>query len=137
MLQSAMQKILKSIIIFVGMFGVLYSAEMSQEDFEATKAKCEVQNDGPSCSALYYYYISSKRSFVKDLTMDKKRALYYAKKACDLNDADGCFTAGMTLYYGDEYAKILPQREEGRKLLKKACELGKDDVCSYFLNPNF
>ena len=132
-----MQKILKFIIVFIGVFGVAYGAQMSQQDFEATKIKCEVHNDGAACSKLYYYYISSKRSFLKDLTMNKKRALYYAKRACDLNDSDGCFTAGMTLYYGDEYAKITPQKEEGRKLLKKACELGKDDICTYFLNPNF
>jgi TPR repeat protein len=132
MLQSPMKKILKFMMIFIGLFGVAYGAQMSQQDFEATKIKCEVDNDGAACSKLYYY-ISSKRSFVKDLTMNKKKALYYAKRACDLNDSDGCFTAGMTLYYGDENAKIVPQR----KLLKKACHLGKDDVCTYFLNPNF
>ena len=110
---------------------------MTHEAFEQTLKKCEEQKNGAECAKLYYYFISSKRSFFKDLTMNKKRALYYAKKACDLDDADGCFTAGMTLYYGDEYAKIVPQKEQGRKLLKKACELGKDDVCSYFLNPNF
>jgi TPR repeat protein len=137
MLQSPMQKILKFIMIFIVLFGVAYGAQMSQQDFEATKIKCEVDNDGAACSQLYYYYISSKRSFVKDLAMNKKRALYYAKKACKLDDADGCFTAGMTLYYGDQHTGIAVDKVEGRKLLKKACELGKEDICSYFLNPNF
>ncbi len=137
MLQSAM---LKPRIIPIFTVCVLVHAspwQMTPEAFETTKIQCEEQNDGVACSKLYYYYISAKRYYLKDLRQDKQKALYYAKKACDLNDEEGCFSAGMTLYYGDHDGDILPDKETGRKLLKKACDLGKEDVCTYFLNKSF
>lgn len=118
-------------------FGTADAWQMTPEAFEQTKLQCEAQNDGAACSKLYYYYISAKRYYLKGLKEDKKKALYYAKKACDLNDDEGCFSAGMTLYYGDEDGSIVPDKEAGRKLLQKACDLGKEDVCTYFINPHF
>lgn len=115
----------------------LYGGQMTQAAFEETLKKCEKEENGAACAKLYYYFISSKRSYLADLQADKQKALYYAKKACGLNDRDGCFTAGMTLYYGDQHAGIAANKDEGRRLLKKACELGQDDVCTFFLNPNF
>ena len=109
---------------------------MTQTQFESIKVKCD-NNDGAACARLYYFYISSKHSFLSGLKVDKKRALHYAQKGCHLEDEDGCFTAGMTLYYGDKIAGILPDREQGRKYLKRSCELGKEDVCTFFLNKNF
>ena len=137
MLQSAMQKLIQIYILFLALSSLVYSGEMTQEQFKQTLKKCESKNNGPACARLYYYYISSKHSYLKELQADKQKALYYAKKACQLNDRDGCFTSGMTLYYGDRHAGIVAQKEEGRKLLKKACELGMDDVCTFFLNPKF
>lgn len=125
------------IIIISLLVLTLYSGEMTQIQFESTKAKCEVDNNADACAKLYYYYISSKRSYLKELKADKQKALYYAQKACGLGDRDGCFTAGMTLYYGDQHTGIEADKDKGRKLLKKACELGKEDVCTYFLNPKF
>ncbi|HEO99428.1 MAG TPA: hypothetical protein ENO02_09030 [Epsilonproteobacteria bacterium] len=116
---------------------LLYGGEMTQRSFEATLKKCEAEDNGAACAKLYYYFISSKRAYLADLQLDKQKALYYAKKACVLNDRDGCVTAGMTLYYGDQHAGIARDKESGRGLLKKACELGQDDVCTFFLNPNF
>lgn len=116
---------------------LLYGGEMTQRTFEATLKKCEVEDNGAACAKLYYYFISSKRAYLADLQVDKQKALYYAEKACALNDRDGCVTAGMTLYYGDRHTGIVRDKEAGRGLLKKACELGQEDVCTFFLNPNF
>ncbi|WP_289413642.1 hypothetical protein [Sulfurovum zhangzhouensis] len=110
---------------------------MTQTAFDLTLKKCEEQKNGAECAKLYYYFISSKRSYLAGLKEDKHKALYYAKMACELNDSNGCFTAGMTLYYGDEHAGIAVDKDEGRRLLKKSCDLGQDDVCTYFLNPKF
>jgi len=137
MLQSGMKKMNYLFFILTSASLLLHGGEMTQRAFEATLKKCEAENDGAACAKLYYYFISSKRSYLADLQVDKQKALYYAKKACTLNDRDGCMTAGMTLYYGDQHAAIAADRKEGRALLKKACELGQEDVCSFFLNPNF
>lgn len=137
MLQSPMKNI-KMILIMLLCSGVyVYGGQMTQIQFAQTLKKCENENNGPACARLYYYYISSKHSYLKDLQADKQKALFYAKRACELNDRDGCFTSGMTLYYGDRHAGIEAQKDEGRQLLKKACELGMDDVCTFFLNPKF
>jgi len=137
MLQSGMKK-LKYILFIVSSASVfLYGGKMTPAAFEATLKKCEAEDNGAACAKLYYYFISSKRAYLADLQVDKQKALHYAKKACALNDRDGCVTAGMTLYYGDRHAGIAEDREEGRGLLKKACELGQEDVCTFFLNPNF
>ena len=137
MLQSAMKRS-RWILILLLVFGsFVQSGEMTQTQFQQTVQKCEKENNGAACARLYYYYISSKHSYLKDLQADKQKALFYAKKACELGDRDGCFTSGMTLYYGDIHAGIKAQKDEGRKLLKKACELGMDDVCTFFLNPKF
>ncbi|MFT7878986.1 MAG: hypothetical protein ABXS91_01215 [Sulfurimonas sp.] len=137
MLQSAMQKTIRFMMVvpFISIF--LYGGQMTQEAFEQTLKKCEIQENGAACARLYYYFISSKHSYLAALQADKQKALYYAKKGCRLSDRDGCFSAGMTLYYGDRHAGITADRDEGRRLIKKACELGKDDVCTFFLNPNF
>lgn len=132
-----MKKSIQTFIILLSLGTSLYGGEMTQVQFKETLKKCEGENDGPACARLYYYFISSKHSYLKDLQADKQKALYYAQKACLLNDRDGCFTSGMTLYYGDLNAGIEADRDEGRRLLKKACELGMDDVCTFFLNPNF
>lgn len=132
-----MQKTIRLFIIVSSISMFLYGGQMTQAAFELTLKKCEAENEGAACAKLYYYFISSKRSYLADLQVDKQKALYYAKKACTLNDRDGCMTAGMTLYYGDQHAAIAADRKEGRALLKKACELGQEDVCSFFLNPNF
>lgn len=137
MLQSAMKKMIHLITILLSFTMFLYGGQMTQAAFDETLKKCETEENGAACAKLYYYFISSKRAYLADLQEDKQKALYYAKKACGLDDRDGCFTAGMTLYYGDEYAGIAADKDEGRRLLKKSCELGQDDVCSYFLNPNF
>lgn len=137
MLQSNMKNLVRIFIWLVTCSHFTYSGEMTQTQFEDTLKKCETDNNAAACARLYYYYISSKHSYLKDLQSDKQKALFYAKKACDLGDRDGCFTSGMTLYYGDRHAGIEVNRDEGRKLLKKACELGQDDVCTFFLNPNF
>lgn len=122
-------------LILICTVGSIYAQQMTSEAFEETKAACEKQNDGAACSKLYYYYISAKRYYLRGLPKDTTKALYYAKQGCELGDEDGCFSAGMMLYYGDE--QIPANKGEGRKLLKKACDLGKEDVCTYFLNPNF
>lgn len=137
MLQSAMQKTLRLFILVSSLTLFLYGGQMTQAAFQQTLKQCEKEENGAACAKLYYYFISSKRSYLADLKADKKKALYYAKKGCRLNDRDGCFTAGMTLYYGDQHAGIPADKNEGRGLLRRACELGQDDVCSYFLNPNF
>jgi TPR repeat protein len=137
MLQSGMKKLNYLFIVLSSASLLLYGGEMTQRSFEATLKKCEAEDNGAACAKLYYYFISSKRAYLSDLQGDKQKALHYAKKACVLNDRDGCLTAGMTLYYGDRHAGITAEREKGRGLLKKACELGQDDVCTFFLNPNF
>ena len=136
MLQFAMLKMRRIFILLLFMGTSLYSVEMTQAQLDETIAKCEA-GKGEECSKLYYYYISSKRRYVKGLKFDKKKALEYAVKACDLDDRDGCFAAGMDHYYGDDHMNIPRDKEKGRKLLRKACKLGMDDVCSYFLNPKF
>ena len=131
-------KRLYMVFFFMLLFSVSsHAQQMTPEAFVETKAACEERNDGAECSKLYYYYISSKRRYVKGLKADKKKALAYAVKGCELNDKEGCFAAGMDYYYGDEWSGIDRDKEKGRALLKKACELGMDDVCSYFLNPKF
>jgi len=137
MLQSAMFKRRRIPIFIICLLSTANAWQMSQNDFEMTKKQCEKQNDGAACSKLYYYYISAKRYYLKTLQEDKQKALYYAKKACALDDEDGCFTAGMTLYYGDNDGNIVADRGEGKKLLRKACDLGKEDVCTFFLNKDF
>ena len=137
MLQSAMQKTIQLLIILSSVSILLYGGQMTHEAFEQTLKKCEEQKNGAECAKLYYYFISSKRSYLADLREDKQKALYYAKMACELNDSNGCFTAGMTLYYGDQHAGIDADKDEGKRLLRKSCDLGQDDVCSYFLNPKF
>jgi len=81
---------------------------------------------------MYSYYVRNKQTFVPGFKADLKKALHYAKKACDLGDEDGCYFAGMTLYYGDDWGKIERDREKGKAYIKKACKMGKADVCSYF-----
>lgn len=136
MLQSRMKKLMILMTLLISA-NYLHSGEMTQSQFTQTLKKCESENNAAACARLYYYYISSKHSYLKDLQADKQKALFYAKRACDLGDRDGCFTSGMTLYYGDRHAGIEAKKDEGRKLLKKACELGMDDVCTFFLNPKF
>jgi len=104
--------------------------------FEKTKAKCEDGN-AHACARMYYFYVPTRYSYVADITPDKKKALYYSQKACELGDADGCATAAMTIYYGDISDGIPADKTKGRALYKKACELGKEDICTFFLNKNF
>lgn len=137
MLQSCMEKMKYLLFIVLSGSILLYGGQMTRTVFEKTLKKCEAEDNAAACAKLYYYFISSKRSYLADLKVVKQKALHYAKKACALHDRDGCFTAGMTLYYGDRHTGIAVDKEQGRGLLKKACELGQDDVCSFFLNPNF
>jgi TPR repeat protein len=104
--------------------------------FEKTKKNCE-QGSAHACARMYYFYVPTRHSYVAGIVPDKKKALYYSQKACDLGDADGCATAAMTIYYGDEEDGIPADRDTGRALYKKACELGKEDICTFFLNKNF
>lgn len=136
MLQWIMLNTIRTFLVIV-LFTVLTDArEMTSVDFETYKINCR-KNDAAACVRLYYFYISSKHSFLPGHKADKKKAVKYAEKACRLGDEDGCFAAGIEYYYGDKWGKLPRDKEKGRKLLKKACELGKEDVCTYFLNPKF
>ncbi len=104
--------------------------------FQTTKVKCE-EGDAHACARMYYFYVPTRHSYVSGIVPDKKKALFYSQKACELGDADGCATAAMTLYYGDISDGIPADKTKGRALYKKACELGKEDICTFFLNKNF
>lgn len=135
MLQCPMRKTV-GIFLFFLLISCVDAGEMTQTEFETYKTNCG-KNDAAACVRLYYFYISSKHSFLPGLKADRKKAVLYAEKACDLNDSDGCFAAGMEHYYGDEWGKLPRDKEKGRRFLKRACALGKEDVCSYFMNPKF
>ena len=92
---------------------------------------CE-KGDAASCVWLSVAYTGTKEGYVRGLKIDLKKALHYAKRACDLGDTDGCYFAGMTLYYGDDWGKIARDKEMGERYLRRACKLGKEDVCTYF-----
>jgi len=118
------------LFFFLFSFSSLFGVD-TIEQFNAAKAKCEAGN-GAACARMYYYYVPTRHTFVPGITLDLRKALFYAQKACELNDEDGCFFSGMTLYYGDEWAKIERDRARGKAYIQKACQLGKEDVCSHF-----
>ena len=110
----------------------LFGADATAK-FQKTKLLCD-RGSASACALMYSYYMQNKQTFVPGLKPSLRKALFYAEKACDLGDEDGCFFAGMTLYYGDEWGKIERDREKGKVYIQKACKLGKEDVCSYFPN---
>jgi len=99
--------------------------------FQKTKLQCD-RGSASACARMYSYYMQNKQTYVPGLVPSLQKALHYAQKACALGDEDGCFFAGMTLYYGDEWGKVERDREKGKAYIQKACRLGKEDVCSYF-----
>lgn len=125
---------IKIFIITILFLSSLSAKTMS--DFNSSKEACEVRQDAHACTRMFYFYLPTRHTFIKGLEVNMKKALYYAKKACDLGD-DGCFSVGMIIYYGDEHENISANKEEGRTFFKKACNLGKEDACALFLNKNF
>jgi len=122
---------MKLFFIFWGTLLLLHGGADTMKQFNETKTACDA-GKGAACAKMYYYYVPTKHTYVPGITLDLHKALYYAQKACDLDDEDGCFFAGMTLYYGDEWEKIVRNKVRGKAYIEKACRLGKEDVCSYF-----
>jgi len=114
-----------------------FSHAKTMTDFNTSKEACEVKEDAVACVRMFYFYIPTRHTFIKGLEVNIKKALYYAKKACNLGDEDGCFSVGMLIYYGDDRNNIVANKKEGRKFFKKACDLGKEDSCALFLNKSF
>jgi len=108
----------------------LFGADAAAK-FQKTKLLCD-RGDASACALMYSYYMQNKQTFVPGLKPSLKKALFYAQKVCALGDADGCYFTGMTLYYGDDWGKIARDKTAGEGYIKKACRLGKEDVCTYF-----
>ncbi len=121
---------MKLLFVFVSVLLLLHGAD-TMKAFNETKAACEA-GKGAACTRMYYYYVPTKYTYVPGITLDLHKALYYAQKACDFNDEEGCFSAGMILYYGDDWEKIARDETRGKAYIQKACRLGKEDACSYF-----
>ncbi len=117
--------------MFLLLLPLLYASEATAK-FEETKLRCD-KGSASDCALMYSYYVQNKQTFLPGLTPSLKKALFYAKKACELGDADGCYFTGMTLFYGDEWGKVERNKEVGKAYIQKACHLGKEDVCTYFL----
>ena len=102
--------------------------------FLEEKQACQ-KGDGAACTQAANYLMETKQRYEAGVESGLAKALVYAKRGCALEDADGCLFAAMVLYYGDDWEKIAADKEAGRRYLKRACELGKEDICSYL--PSF
>ncbi len=60
------------------------------------------------------------------VTKDFKKAFEYSAKACELNDAKGCYALAAFYNDGKGVAKNEKQTTEN---LKKSCELGLKEAC--------
>lgn len=79
------------------------------------KEACD-KNNGEQCGRLSHFYRENK---------NYEKAVFYAIKACDLNDRYGCFTAGSINKY--EFKHYY----EAAYYYDKACTLYDDDSCSF------
>ncbi len=60
------------------------------------------------------------------VTKDFKKAFEYSAKACELNDAKGCY-ALAALY--NEAKGVAKDEKQTKENLKKSCELGLKEAC--------
>ncbi|MBQ4487725.1 hypothetical protein SAMN02910344_02189 [Ruminobacter amylophilus] len=82
------------------------------------KEACD-KNNGEQCGRLSHFYRESK---------NYEKAVFYAIKACDLNDVYGCFMAGSINKYEREHYY------EAAYYYDKACTLYDDNCCSFVGN---
>jgi TPR repeat protein len=107
--------------------------ELSSRDelaFDYFSIACNDYNDGSGCAHLGIHFQSKN---------DIDQALYYFKKACDLNDGLACFElvfAKAITICGDlvtctyyDFSEDPKHREELRRLIRKACHLGYERAC--------
>lgn len=77
-------------------------------------------NDGSSCTVLAGLYGGGQFGFKQDV----RKAIELWTKACDLQDEQGCFTAGI-IEHGQDKAR-------SKALFDKACQLGLKLGCTQF-----
>ncbi len=59
------------------------------------------------------------------VTKDFKKAFEYSAKACELNDAKGCYALAAL----NEAKGVARDEKQTKENLKKACELGLKEAC--------
>ena len=123
-----MKKYISFILILSLLISIVSAATM--KDFKKAKHKCK-NNNAKACSMMFYYYAPTKNTYIPGLKEDNKKALFYSEKACRLNNADGCFSAGILRFYPDPLDGSLVDKKLAIKYFKKACRLGEKDACGY------
>jgi len=80
--------------------------------------------------AAMYYKMEDKNHFIETLRESEKKALFFAKKGCEMNDAEACMRAGN--YLKTDFMLIgepVYNPKEAKKFLKKGCRLGSNLAC--------
>lgn len=89
------------------------------------KHLCEDKGVAFGCTALSQMYVRPDNK-------DFDKALQYAEKACDLDDATGCKQIAISLYTAAYAQKDESKAAEAFDFYKRACDLGDDDSCKTY-----
>ncbi|HNW82644.1 MAG TPA: hypothetical protein PKG52_07085 [bacterium] len=86
-----------------------------------TKDACDKKKSAEACLKTGIYYLDGKHVLV-----NREKAAKYLLKACDLDDAVGCYQLGK-FWQGEE--KDIKKNKRVLKYFTKACKLGDLESC--------
>ena len=93
------------------------SSKVNEKVLKVCSDECNLGN-GISCLELGKYYVS-KENF--------KKAEFYFRRSCNLNEARGCTNLATLYYHG--FNGIEQDYKQAVKYYKKACDLGEAKAC--------